>query len=47
MVILLEADNFWKKIQSHSPIPSLGTHLDKDGISPGINWDEVIKESQP
>ena len=38
---------FGKKYNLWSPIPSLGTHLDKDGISPGINWDEVIKESQP
>lgn len=36
---------FGKKYNLWSPIPSLGTHLDEDGISPGIDWNEVIKES--
>tara|TARA_B100000941_G_C28490068_1_gene547348 strand:- start:905 stop:1756 length:852 start_codon:yes stop_codon:yes gene_type:complete len=36
---------FGKKYNLWSPVPSLGTHLDEDGISPGINWDEVIEES--
>ena len=36
---------FGKKYNLWSPIPSLGTHLDENGVSPGIDWDEVIKES--
>ena len=35
---------FGKKYKLWGPVPSLGTHLDKDGISPTINWKDVYEK---
>ncbi len=35
---------FGKKYKLWAPLPSLGTHLDKDGISPTINWKDVYEK---
>ena len=34
---------FGKKYTLWSPIPSLGTHLDDQGIAPVIDWEKTIK----